>query len=346
MRPGNDCRCGFADPPAATGQGGRLLDERPHAVPEVRGRLGRRRRPFGNESGRRLVGRRRRLGALQPGRLVALRHEPQQITARGLRRLQHDDMGRFVGPQAVEVRLLPLHPVRLRAFAPTLVDADALPVLAPTRRSFVEAAGPGDPVAHPILDHARLLVEDAVGRNRQPVGVAGNRHLHLQVAARDHPGQQFERVGRLLVGRFERDAAHTPLDRVAQGLAAVDRFDLGRIEGTAHEQPHAPGIADQPLDASRRQGQRAGLEVAGQPVVAGRVLKRREVEDANEVAVLRRVLQPPLVIREHGLSRRLAARSRSVPARRCGPRRRNGGACREPRSRCWTRRSRPSARRR
>ena len=208
-------------------------------------------------------------------------------------------MGRLVCPQAIEVRLFAGHPLGLRSFTPALEDADALPVLAPARRGLVEAAGPGDPVADPVFDHPRLLVEDAVCGDGPSVGVAGHGDLHFEVAARNHPGEQFQGVGRLLVRGFERDGAQVLLHGFSKALASVDRVDLGLVQSAAHEQSHAASIADQPFDPTRRQGQRAGLEVPGQPVVAFRVLERREIEDSHQVAVLRRVLQAPVVVREH-----------------------------------------------
>ena len=90
------------------------------------------------------------------------------------------------------------------------------------------------------------------------------------------------------------------LHKIAQLLAFFDRLDLGRLQGATGDKPHAAPIADQPLNAARRQRQGVGIEVSGQPVVALGGLQRGDVEQFDEVAVIQRVFEVPGTIAEHG----------------------------------------------
>ena len=101
-----------------------------------------------------------------------------------------------------------------------------------------------------------------------PVRIAGDGDLHIKVAAADHPREQFERIGGLGVRRRQRQLDEAAFDAVAQCFASVDGVDLRRGQRATHDQAHAAVVADQPLDAAGRQRERAGIEVAGQPVVA------------------------------------------------------------------------------
>lgn len=56
-----------------------------------------------------------------------------------------------------------------------------------------------------------------------------------------------------------------------------DGFDFGRVEGAADHEAHSPVIADQSFDAARGQGQRHGLEIAGQAVVTDGALQCGDV---------------------------------------------------------------------
>ena len=191
------------------------------------------------------------------------------------------------------------------------MDADALPVAPPAGRRLVEAARPGDPVAGPVLDDAGLLVEEgAVGR-RPAARVAGHGDLHVEMAAGDHPREQLQGVGRRRAGRGEGQVGEAPLDPFAKRFAALDGFDLGRTERAADDEAHPPAVSHQALDPAGREGEGAGVEVPGQPVVALRVFERGDVEEPDEVAVLGGVFEPPGMVGEH---ERLPC-----PGRRRGP---------------------------
>ena len=242
----------------------------------------------------------RRPGRLQAGRRIALRHEAHQVPPGRVGHVEHDYPLRAVRPDAREAGLLVVHPAGLRP--PARVDVDALPVAPPAGGGLVEAAVPGEPVAGPVRDDAGLLVEDAVGRDRAAVGVAGDGDLHVQMAARDHPGEELQRFGRGRVGRGQGEARQAPLDPVAQCLAALDRLDLGGLQGAAHHEAHPPGVAHQPFDAARGERERPGVEVPGQPVVALGVFEHRDVEERDEVAVVGGVFALPGAVGEHGVS--------------------------------------------
>ena len=91
-----------------------------------------------------------------------------------------------------------------------------------------------------------------------------------------------------------------PFDEIAKLLASLDRLDLGRLQRATHDQPHAAAVADQPFDTARRQRQGTGVEVPGQPIIALGILERGNVEQLDEIAVVRGVLEPPCAIAEHG----------------------------------------------
>ena len=69
-----------------------------------------------------------------------------------------------------------------------------------------------------------------------------------------------------------------------------------RVERATDDEAHAPVVADGPLAAAGGQRQCAGVEVAGQTVVAFGILKRRDVEHPDEVAILRNVLELPVAL--------------------------------------------------
>ena len=190
-----------------------------------------------------------RLLRLQACRQIVGRHEPHQIAAHRLGHIEHDHPSGSTGPEPREVSLFVGDAFRLRS--PTGIDVDALPVVAPAGRGFVQAPIPGDPVTAMVLDDARLLMKDSVARNRRAVGGARDRHLHREMAARDHPGEQFEGAGRHRVKRSERHRAQVPFYRIAQPLTAFDGRDLRLFEGAADDQPHMAVVAHQTFDAAR-----------------------------------------------------------------------------------------------
>ena len=203
----------------------------------------------------------------------------------------------MIGPQAGEVLLLRLHAGWI---LPAGVDVDALPVALPAGRRLVQAAVPGDAVASAVFDDAGLLVEDGAVWHRHAVRIAGHGDLHVQVAAPDHPSQQFQGVAGFGIRRRERQLRQAPFHLLPQRLAALDGGDFLRFKGATHQQPHVAVVAHQPFDAAGGQRQGAGAEVAGEPVVAHRVLQRRNVEQAHQIAVVRRVAQAPVSVAEHG----------------------------------------------
>ena len=194
-------------------------------------------------------------------------------------------------------RSSPSYPFRLGT--PARVDADALPVAPPAGRRLVEAARPGDPVAGAVFDDAGLLVEDGAVVDRLATGVAGDRDLHVEMAAADHPREQLQGIGHAGVGRCERQVGQVLLDLFAECFAPFDGLDLGRAERAADDEAHAAAIAHESLDPARGERECAGAEIARQPVVALRVLKRGDIEELDEVAVFRGVLELPFVVGEH-----------------------------------------------
>ena len=299
MRPGRDRGHGLADARALIGQRRRAVDEGPDPAAQIdcgrRDPIGRRVVRVGRRYDR---GRRRWVRPVpQARRQIAVGHEAHQVAAHGLGGVEHDHPLRLVGPDASEVGLLVADALRLRP--PARVDVDALPVVAPAGRGLVEAAVPREPVARPVRYDAGLLVEDAVLGNRPAFGVARHRHLHVEMAARHHPRQQLQRAGGDRIGRRQRQLGEMALDPLAQRRTAFDGFDLGRRQGAADHETHVAAVANQPLDAARGKCQRPGVEVAGQAVVPLRILKRRDVEQADQIAVIRGVLPPPRTPGEH-----------------------------------------------
>ena len=106
-------------------------------------------------------------------------------------------------------------------------------------------------------------------------------------------------VGRRRVGRGEGQVGEAPPDLFAERFAALDGLDLARTERAPDDEAHPPAVSHQALDPAGREGEGAGVEVPGQPVVALRVFKRGDVEEPDEVAVLGGVLEPPGMVGEH-----------------------------------------------
>ena len=291
MRPRRHRRRRFADAGAARAQTGRLPDEGPYQAPPIDDR-----RNHLLRDDRGLLAR-NGVPLLQARGQIAGGHEAHQVAARRLRDIEHDHPPGATGPEPREVFLFAAHPLRLRS--PARVDVDALPVVLPAGRSLVQAAVPGDPVAGAVLNDARLLVEDSVTGDRRAVDGARDRHLHGEMTAGDHPGEQFEGAGGTGIGGRKRHTGQASFDQIAQPLALFDCRDLGWIEGTPDHQPHVAAVAHQAFDAARRQGQRAGAEIAGQPVVALGILQRRHIEQPDEVTVVGGVLELPGAVGEH-----------------------------------------------
>ena len=126
--------------------------------------------------------------------LSFVRHEAHQVLASSIGHIEDDHAPRLVGPDAGEVGLLIRNPAGLRT--PARKDADALPVVAPAGGGLVDAAVPSDLVAAPVFDDAGLLVKDAVRGDRPGIGIARHGDFHVEKAAGDHPGQQFQGLGR------------------------------------------------------------------------------------------------------------------------------------------------------
>ena len=292
MRPGIDrSRC-LADPLAAARTRRRLPDEPPDLAPQIT----RRRRGLGVTNGpfRPSVG---RFGFEARGQFRC-RHEAHQVPARRLRHVHHEHALRLSGPDPRETRFFFFNPSRLGS--PTGVDADALPVAPPAGARLVQASGPCEPVADPILDDSGLLVKDAVLRDRRAFCVAGHGDLHFEESALDHPRKQFQRTDRCRIGRSEGQALQPPIYLFAEALAPLDRLDLRWLQGAAHNEPHAAVVSHQTFDAARGERQGARIEISSQPVVALRVLKRGNVEQPDEIAVLGGVLEPPFAVPQHG----------------------------------------------
>ena len=66
------------------------------------------------------------------------------------------------------------------------------------------------------------------------------------MAARDHPGEQFEGAGRHRIKRSERHRGQVSLYRIAQPLTAFDGRDMRLFEGAADDQPHMAVVAHRP----------------------------------------------------------------------------------------------------
>ena len=91
-----------------------------------------------------------------------------------------------------------------------------------------------------------------------------------------------------------------PFDEVAKPLTFFDCLDLGRLQGAPRDEPHAAAVSDQPLDTAYGQRQGLSIEVSGQPVVALGVLERGDVEQLDEIAVIRSVFELPCALAKHG----------------------------------------------
>ena len=176
---------------------------------------------------------------------------------------------------------------------------DALPIALPATGGFVQAAVPGDAVAGAVLHDAGLLMKEGLVLNRLALVVTRHGHLHLQMAAADHPGQQFQRALGLRIRRRQGQRSQALLHLFAQRLAAFDGLDFAGFQGTPNQKPHDAAVAHQSFDAPRRKSQGVGVEVAGEPVVAFGVLQRRNVEQLDQIAVFRRVAELPGAVTQH-----------------------------------------------
>ena len=270
VRPRRDRRRRLADERSAPREARRIGDEGPYEASPV-GRQ--HRRVFGRWLPHLAFG--ARLPVLWRGRVRAQarspqaprhavgRHEPQQIAAHRLGDVDHDHPARTARPETREVSLFLVDAVPLRS--PALEDVDRLPVAPPPGRGLVEASGPGDPIAAPVFDDAGLLVEEGVVRDGVAMLVARHRDLHLEVALRHHPRHQLQRFLRRRVGRDQRHVGEVLLHLLPDRFALLDRVDLGLAQRAAHDEPHAAVVAHQTFDAACGEGERAGVEVAGQP---------------------------------------------------------------------------------
>ena len=119
------------------------------------------------------------------------------------------------------------------------------------------------------------------------------------MAAPDHPRQKFQRPARFRIRRIERQLRQAPLHLPAQRFAALDGGDFLRFQSAADEQPHVAIVAHQAFDAPRRQRQGAGVEIAGAPIVALGVLQSGDVEETDEIAIVRGVAESPSSIAQH-----------------------------------------------
>ena len=299
VRPRSDRRRRLTDERSAPREARRIGDEGPYEASPVDRRI------FGRWLQHPVVGVRLpvhrfdriQARSLQPLRHAVGRHEPQQIAAHCLGDVDHEHPARTVRPEAGEVSLFLVDAIPLRS--PALEDVDRLPVSPPSGRGLVEASGPGDPIAASVFDDAGLLVEEGVVRDGVAMLVARHRHLHLEVSLRHHPRHQLQRFFRRRVGRDQRHVGEVFLHLLPDRFALLDRVDLGLVQRAADDEPHAAVVAHQSFDAACGEGERAGVEVAGQPVVALGVLKGRDVEPLDEIAVFGGVLQLPFAIAEH-----------------------------------------------
>ena len=300
MGPWNDRRGCLSHTLTAFGHRRSVPDERPDAASQIP-RFGRWRFLGRCGPGRRLGGGRLdgfRFGfLLEAGRHVGLRQEAHEALASGVGDVQHDDALRLVGPYTGEVGILFIYPGRIRS--PTRIDVDAFPVVLPPRGRLVEAAVPRKAVASTILDSTRLFVKDAVCRDGPPVAIAGNRHPDVQVAACDHPRQQFESVGGCLIRGCQGQGGHVTLDELAELFAFFDGRNFRRFQRAADNQAHPAVVAHESFNPACRQPQRVGVEIAGQPVVALGVFEGGYVEESYEIAVVRGVFELPGAVAEH-----------------------------------------------
>ena len=103
---------------------------------------------------------------------------------------------------------------------------------------------------------------------------------------RHHPGESFQTVSIPWVGRRQLDGGQLLLDLFTEVVTPLHGLDLVDIQGAAHDEPHLAAVGDQPLDASGRQDQGIGREVARRAVVLDGTRQGRDVEQSDEVAVL------------------------------------------------------------
>lgn len=80
------------------------------------------------------------------------------------------------------------------------------------------------------LDDARLFVEDRCVVNGNALGIAGHCDLHFQIAAPDHPCQQFERLAGLGIRWCQRKFDQPLFDLRADFFTVPDGFDFRWIE--------------------------------------------------------------------------------------------------------------------
>ncbi len=123
---------------------------------------------------------------------------------------------------------------------------------------------------------------------QEPQKVPANRLGHVE----------HDRAGDLVVPNLVKAvffSLHTP----AVFPAGEDVDALGSIQSASDDQAHGSAVAHQPVDPPRRQDQGFRTEVSGQPVVALGVLKRRNVEEPDQIAVVAGVLELPLLVRQH-----------------------------------------------
>lgn len=154
---------------------------------------------------------------------------------------------------------------------------ETLPVHAPPMRRFVDTSVEGQTIARLVFNDAGLLVKHAPIRNGTPTGVARNGKADFERAARNEPTQQFKRL--VLFGqlRAERHLGQSQRDRLLRVQAALDRFDLARLELTTDDEAPVSLVANQPLDATSRECENArGKKSCGPVVARGRSKGRLE----------------------------------------------------------------------
>ena len=127
---------------------------------------------------------------------------------------------------------------------------------------------------------------DAAEHDRLALGVGGDRDLDVEALVRDHPGQGLQAITIARVGRREVDRGQLLLDLLAEVVALFDGLDLIDVQRAADDEPHLAAVGDQLFDAPSGQGQGIGREVAGRPVILDGTRQGRDVEQADEVAIL------------------------------------------------------------
>ena len=190
-----------------------------------------------------------RLLRLQACRQIVGRHEPHQIAAHRLGHIEHDHPCGSTGPEPREVSFFVGDAFRLRS--PTGIDVDALPVVAPAGRGFVQAPIPGDPVTAMVLDDARLLMKDSVARDRRAVGRRTGPPPSPRDVRRQSSGRGSRRCSMSAPHQAERAAPRTgaALPYRATSHRRSSGRDLRLFEGAAVDQPHTDGTAPLPIIA-------------------------------------------------------------------------------------------------